>query len=197
MSRHHSSRTSRTAHLEALEPRRLLSFSAAVNYPIDASADAIATADFNNDGKFDLVTCADAGPGSFSVLLGNGAGGFGAAQRYVVGSLLSSIAVADFNNDTRPDMVVSDNGGFSILIGNGDGTFQSAVHTWGAGEMATVGDFDNDSNIDVVVIWTDPDWATHTRVYVSVRRIHTCHRKHGRPRRRIRGICRVLRFTAL
>jgi FG-GAP-like repeat len=155
----------RRLQFEIFEDRRLLSFSAAVNYPIDASVDAIATADFNNDGKLDLVTCADAATGSFSVLLGNGAGGFGAAQRYVVGSLLSSIAVADFNNDTRPDMVVSDNVGFSILIGNGDGTFQSAVHTWGAGEMATVGDFDNDSNIDVVVIWTDPDWATHTRVY--------------------------------
>jgi len=153
------------AFFEALEDRRLLSFSPAANYPIDASADAIATADFNNDGKLDLVTCAlDAATGSFSVLLGNGAGGFGAAQRYVVGSDLSSMAVADFNNDTRPDIVVSDTVGFSILIGNGDGTFQSAVHTRG-GEMAAVGDFNNDNNIDVVVTWIDANWAAHVQVY--------------------------------
>ena len=150
--------------LETLEDRRLMSFSPAVNCAIDASTDAIATADFNNDGNLDLVTCANADTGSFSVLLGNGAGGFGAAQRTVMGTQLSSIAVADFNNDTRPDMVVSDNGGFSILIGNGDGTFQSAVHTSG-GEMATVGDFNNDSNIDVLVYWLDADWTTQVKVY--------------------------------
>src|SRR5688572_20094635 len=93
---------------ETLENRRLLSFSAAVNYPIDASADAIATADFNSDGMLDLVTCANAETGSVSVLLGNGAGRFGAAQRHIVGSYLTSMAIIDFNGDARLDIVTAD-----------------------------------------------------------------------------------------
>src|SRR5687767_9127164 len=42
-------------HLEQLEPRRLLSFSAAVNYPVGGSGTAVATADFNGDGVLDLA----------------------------------------------------------------------------------------------------------------------------------------------
>ena len=71
-------------HCELLEGRRLLSFSPAVNYSTIGTPSAIVTADFNNDGNLDLATCANAVTGSFSVLLGDGAGGFGAAQRTIL-----------------------------------------------------------------------------------------------------------------
>lgn len=157
-------RATRRPRFETFEDRRMLSFTPAVNYATVGTPSAIVTADFNNDGNLDLATCANASIGSFSVLMGDGAGGFGAAQRTVIGSQLSSMAVADFNNDTRPDMVVSDSGSFRILVGNGDGTFQAGVSA-GYGDMAAVGDFNSDGNIDVVVNWLDGDWWTHIQVY--------------------------------
>ena len=150
--------------LEALEGRRLLSFSPAVDYPA-YNPQAVATADFNNDGKLDLAT---AHYSNVSVRLGNGAGGFGPAQEFATGYMwpeeISSIAVADFNNDTKLDIAAFHGSGVSILMGNGDGAFQAAVNQLLGGfyEVA-VGDFNNDSNIDVVTDFLDADWARRYR----------------------------------
>src|SRR5688500_17800857 len=106
LTRIHRSRSQRRSRacFEPLETRRLLSFSAAVNHDTIGTPSAIVTADLNNDGKLDLVTCADAATGSFSVFLGNGAGGFGAAQRTIMSTQLSSLAAADFNQDGQVDL---------------------------------------------------------------------------------------------
>jgi len=151
---------------EMLESRRLLSFSPAVNYATIGTPSAIVTADLNNDGKLDLVTCANAVTGSYSVFLGNGAGGFGAAQRTVMGTQLSSMAAADFNNDGKLDLVISDNYdyGFDFLAGKGDGTFQLPVFTQ-SGAVAAVGRFNGDLHTDVLVIRLGPDWETQLQVY--------------------------------
>jgi hypothetical protein len=155
----------RRPRFEMFEDRRMLSLTAAVNFTTDpATPSAIATADFNNDGVLDLATCANALTGSFSVLLGDGAGGFGEAQRTILGTSLSSLAAANFNNDAHVDMLVSDGGGFYVLMGNGDGTFQPADYTFGGG-MVAVGDFNSDNNMDVLVSWIDGDWWTHLQVY--------------------------------
>src|SRR3954467_3667484 len=69
----------RRPHFEALEDRRLLSFTPAVNHQVGTNPLAVVTADFNNDGKLDVVTANAGNTGGISVLLGNGAGGFGAA----------------------------------------------------------------------------------------------------------------------
>jgi hypothetical protein len=150
---------------EALENRRLLSFSPAVNYATIGTPSAIVTADLNNDGKLDLVTCANAATGSYSVFLGNGAGGFGAAQRTVIGSQLSTMAVADFNNDNKADLVMSDDyHRFGAFMGNGDGTFQPPIYTE-SGEVAAVGRFNGDSYADVLVSRLGPDWEIQFQVY--------------------------------
>jgi hypothetical protein len=83
--------------LEALEERNLLSFSGPTYYPTGGGPFAVAVADFNNDGKLDLVT-AD-GQGRVHVFLGNGDGTFGADMR--VASFVGgyAVAVGDFNND--------------------------------------------------------------------------------------------------
>lgn len=69
------------AHLEALEHRRLLSFTVAVNWQVGAGPQGVVTTDFNNDGRLDPVT---SNPSDFtiSVLLGDGPGEFGAAAHF-------------------------------------------------------------------------------------------------------------------
>src|SRR5688572_27522957 len=88
--------------LETLELRRLLSFAPAVSYAVGTNPQAVAAADFNGDGKLDLVT-ANAGSNDVSVRLGNGTGGFGAAGHFATGAKPLSVAVGDFNNDGKLD----------------------------------------------------------------------------------------------
>ena len=58
----------------------------------------VAAADFNQDGKLDLVT-GNYASNDVSVLLGNGDGGFGPPLRAPAGNAPWGIAVGDFNQD--------------------------------------------------------------------------------------------------
>ncbi|MBA3287766.1 MAG: VCBS repeat-containing protein, partial [Acidimicrobiia bacterium] len=119
--------------IETLEKRQLLSFSPAAAYPVGPDPQAIASADFNGDGRLDLVS-ANAGGNSVSVLLGSGNGAFSAALDYGTGAYPRSVAAGDFNGDGNPDIVTANagsvyaayGGDLSVLAGNGDGTFQPA-----------------------------------------------------------------------
>jgi hypothetical protein len=99
---------------------------------------AVAVADFNGDGKPDIVVSNHSG--SIGVLLGKGGGSFQTAVAYSTGGLYShSIAVADLNKDGKVDLVISNDfcpslndSCLSVLLGNGDGTFQSET-TYDAG----------------------------------------------------------------
>ena len=69
-------------------------------YPISGNFGAALTADFNGDGKPDLLM----GP---NILLGNGDGTFQAPNPQVVASgFYESVAVGDFNNDGKLDLAV-------------------------------------------------------------------------------------------
>ncbi len=77
---------------------------------------AVAVADFNGDGKQDLVValskcCGNSGEGAFGVMLGDGSGAFQPMVRYLVpGFTISNsanfLAVADFNGDGKPDVAL-------------------------------------------------------------------------------------------
>jgi hypothetical protein len=104
-------------------------------YALPGNGQAIALADVNNDGVFDLVVTGYSTPGSASVLLGVAGGTFQAAANtpLLLGyNLPGNIALADLDGDGKADLVVTvddpvSGTGIAVAKGNGDGTFQTAV----------------------------------------------------------------------
>ncbi len=113
----------------------------------------IAFADFNKDGKMDLAVPSGFG---FSILLGNGAGGF-APRIHTTTANSSSLRSADFNGDGNVDLaMVSEefNGKISVVLGDGTGGFGAPLQfTFGnfPSDLA-VADFNNDGKTDVAVL---------------------------------------------
>jgi len=128
-------------------------FQAAVNYTTDTNPAGIVAADFNKDGKLDLVVANNVG--SVSVLLGKGDGTFQSAVNYSVGGApIGSIGVADFNGDGNLDFAVADGGNNAVIfLGNGDGTFQPGAPTSATSTSfgAAVGDFNQDGRLDLAI----------------------------------------------
>ena len=145
---HHISR----ACFEVLEARQLMSFTPAVNYPAGTNPQDMATADFNNDGRLDIVV-ANPTANSISVLLGNGNGTFQAAKTSAAGDNPLSIAVGDFNADGKLDLAAANGGtaSVSVMRGNGDGTFQapSSIEIGSDPSSVAVGDFNGDGKLDL------------------------------------------------
>jgi hypothetical protein len=89
----------------------------------------IAVADFNGDGKLDVVTLGSSSGAVFvAFFLGNGDGTFTGPVSQAPCCLVNGgpVAFGDFNGDGKLDVAVMDYA-FSIYIclGNGDGTFQA------------------------------------------------------------------------
>ncbi len=116
-------------------------------------------ADFNSDGKLDIVTawggtCYLCISGPVFILLGNGDGTFTFGQSITPpNGNAATVAIADFNGDHKPDLVVSDNvyGYTWIYLGKGDGTFTlSDTKSYGSFELV-VGDFNADGKQDYAI----------------------------------------------
>ena len=111
----------------------------------------IAVADFNGDGKLDIVSQ------SRQVLLNNGDGTFRVGTSLNVNSDALFLATADFNGNGKPDIVfIPASGAVSIMVflGNGDGTFQAPKITnpgFQAAENLMVADVNGDNKPDLLV----------------------------------------------
>lgn len=141
-------------------------FSEAARGPISvvgASPSSVAVADFNRDGKLDLVV-AVVGPNSVTILLGNGDGTFTEAANspITVGFGPYSVAVADFNGDGIPDLATANDTGVNnnpgtvtILLGSGSGGFSQAsgspISVGINPLIVAVGDFNADGKVDLAV----------------------------------------------
>ncbi len=147
----------RRPRFETVEDRRLLSLTPAANYAAGAEPQAVVAADFNNDGKVDLVT-ANTGSDNISVLLGSVNGTFGPAIASAAGYRPKSIAVGDFDNDGNLDLTAVNSfphNVVSMMFGNGDGSFEAPREIFrdflSTPLSVAVGDFNDDGTMDLAL----------------------------------------------
>ena len=120
---------------------------------VGAAPRAIATGDFNGDGKLDIVT-ANFQSDNISVGIGQGNGSF---TRTNIGGFIgpAGVTVADVNGDGKSDLVVSNYAGnsVSVLLGNGNGTFAAPVSRAVGNHPyhAAVADVTGDGKLDIIV----------------------------------------------
>jgi len=130
---------------------------------------SIQSADFNGDGRPDLVVVNNKdtwglvgraqsrtlfpAAGTVSVLLGNGDGTFQAPRIFGVGVGANSVTVGDFNGDGHPDFAVSNNNStfLNIFTNTGVGNFTTANLTLATIPSSTLaaGDFNGDGASDL------------------------------------------------
>jgi len=131
--------------------------------PTGSNSGTLALADFNGDGKLDLVTATGS---SFSTYLGNGDGTFRSPVAHNVTGQLETFAAADVNGDSKTDllMVTTSDQAYTndlcVFLSNGDGTFSAGTVTHnllggpdevGVGDLLT-GDFNGNGKTDIAAI---------------------------------------------
>src|SRR5271163_1992819 len=125
-----------------------------------ATSNSIAAADFNGDGKLDLVeTCASLDDGPCNLLLIQSGNGDGTFTQFCETPLpffgSQSIAVGDFNGDGQPDVAVINSGanGVNVLL-NGGGCLSvvNTIPATGLGPSSiAAADFNGDGKLDLAV----------------------------------------------
>jgi hypothetical protein len=116
------------------------------------SGATLVAADFNGDGKLDLVAI-DENQTSIVLFQGVGDGTFQAPDIIPVTGArdIGSITAADLNGDGIVDLVLSEGSAVDLLLGDGDGTFQSALRFNAPFlQSAIVADLNRDGLLDIV-----------------------------------------------
>ncbi len=116
---------------------------------------AIATGDFNNDGKQDIAT---ASGNAVNIRIGNGSGNFAVSTNINLSSSPQAIAVGDINGDGNLDIVTGNSGSpyITSLFGNGKGAFGISNTTGGNSNSGSIilADYNNDGKMDILSVST-------------------------------------------
>ena len=138
-------------------------FAKAWSLVVSGNAGSAPLADFNGDGKPDLVLGTDDG---LLLLPGHGDGTFGAATTIMPGFFSGvPLFAGDFNGDGKLDLAAGVNG-LTILLGHGDGTFgvsaafDSTVFT----SRLVMGDINGDGKPDFALLHTDHSGSAQTDI---------------------------------
>lgn len=116
---------------------------------------AMATADFNGDGRADIAAISESDH-TMEILLSKSGGGFAPSKTFQVMNGPTAIRTGDFNGDHKPDIIVSLMGSSEIKVFlNVNGTFSATIYLEtpvgkDPSDLA-VADFNGDGKLDVVV----------------------------------------------
>ncbi len=124
----------------------------------DSTPYSVTLGDVNDDDILDIIA-SNMGTDNIYIFLGYGDGTFAAPMTYSTSSGSQPVltAVGNFNNDNRLDIVVANwgAGNTGIFLGYGNGTFQKQITLSTGIDSApwwvAVGDFNNDTQLDIVV----------------------------------------------
>ena len=146
------------------------SFANSTKISLPDSGNIISCADFNEDGNFDLVIGLKVKltvffNHSFTVLIGDGNGGFAADTSYLFKDRFpKAITVSDFNEDGHEDVVVWGTGEGEIFLGDGTGSLTAfsqdeKLEGGVADKKLLAKDVNTDSHIDLIVSHYNRDIA--------------------------------------
>jgi FG-GAP-like repeat len=113
------------------------------------------TADFNRDGKIDVLVILSTG--QLAVCLGRGDGSFGNDLVLTPPFVADSFVAGDFNGDGLIDLAIapvlnSAAADLAVFLGNGDGTFRAPIVARGAlpGRIFAAADINGDGKLDLI-----------------------------------------------
>src|SRR5579859_8033614 len=138
-------------------------FAAEQTYLVGHRPTTIKVADFDGDGKVDIVVSNNESS-SVSILLGNGDGTFQNQRTSAVNGPLNAVDVGDFNGDGRPDMATANGADWSmsVLLSDAKADFAGQVYTITPGDV--VNGMGSDDTITLIkdVDGSHIDWTMGT-----------------------------------